>query len=347
MIRHWIGRRLRRIAQWPKNLLTEQRFLILLYHRIVELRSDPWSLSVAPRHFAKHLEILREHAHPISLKQLSEGLLDGNLPDRAVVITFDDGYADNLYNAKPLLERYDVPATVFLTTGYIGHEREFWWDELDRLLLQPGTLPKVLSLSVNGSTYRWKLGKAAQYYSDDDATRRYRWRVWRYAFDSRYRLYRSLWELLHPLAEEEKQKVLDKLLVWADAKPAARPTHRPLSLEEVVALAQGDLVDVGAHTVTHPVLPTLPAASQWHEILKSKARLEEILSRPVSSFAYPYGSISAETVDIVREAGFACACSGLADVVGRSIDRFRLPRVEVAGWEGERFARQLFRWFGV
>ena len=344
MIKRWIGRRLRRITQRPKNLLAGQRFLILLYHRVTELHSDPWSLGVAPRHFAEHLDIVRRYAHPISLQQLSEGLLDGNLPNRSVVITFDDGYADNLYNAKPLLERYDVPATVFLTTGYIGHEREFWWDELERLLLQPGSLPKVLSLSVDGRTHRWKLGKAA-YYSEDAATRRYRGRVWKYAFDSRYRLYRSLWELLHHLTEEERQKVLDELLMWASAEATVRPTHRPLSLEEVVALAQGDLVEVGAHTVMHPALPTLPPASQRDEIVRSKARLEEILGRRVSSFAYPYGSISAETVSIVREAGFACACSSIADLDGRAVDRLRLPRIEVAGWDGETFHRQFSRWF--
>jgi peptidoglycan/xylan/chitin deacetylase (PgdA/CDA1 family) len=80
-----------------------------------------------------------------------------------VVITFDDGYADNLHNAKPLLERYDIPATVFVTTGHIGHEREFWGDELDRLLLQPSTLPELLGLSINGSPYQWELGEVAHY----------------------------------------------------------------------------------------------------------------------------------------------------------------------------------------
>ena len=343
-VRSGLGRRLRRWnARWQgRNQPAEPRVLILLYHRVAELRSDPWSLSVKPRHFAEQLEVLRRHAHPIGLQQLSEGLFNGRLPDRSVVITFDDGYADNLHNAKPLLERYEVPGTAFLTTGYVGHEREFWWDVLDRILLQPGILPEVLSLGVNGSTYRWDLGKAARY-SEDKARRR--WRAWRGPFGSRLRLYYSLWELLHPLSEGERQKVLDELLVWADVELAVRPTHRPLSLGEVATLAQGELVEVGAHTVTHPHLSKLSAASQHDEILQSKARLEQILGRRMDSFSYPHGDLSAETVSIVEEAGFACACSASAGVVGRSTDRFRLPRFYVGDWGKKKFTRQLSRWF--
>ena len=299
---------------------------------------------MTPRHFGEHLEVLQQYAHPIKLQQLSQGLLYDDLPNQAVIVTFDDGYADNLYNARPLLERYEVPATVFLTTGYIGHEREFWWDELDQMLLQPGTLPKVLRLSINGNTYRWELGKAA-YYGEKTAQRRRYWRAWKYSFSFRHRLYRSLYELLYPLAENERRRVLDELLAWADIEPAVRPTHRPLSFEEVVDL-EGELVEIGAHTVTHPALSTLPAAWQQKEIRESKARLQGILGRRVDSFAYPHGDMSAEAEGIVREAGFACACSCISDVVGRSTNLFRLPRVEVQDWDGKKFARQLSRWFG-
>ena len=291
--------------------------------------------------------MLRQHAYPISLQRLSQALLDGNLPDRSVVVTFDDGYADNLHNAKPLLERYDVPATVFLSTGYTGHAREFWWDELDRLLLRPGTLPERLSLSVNGRMYRWELGEATHY--SEEASRRYsHWRAGEEAPSSRHSLYSSLWELLRPMTEDERQRVLHELREWAGAESAGRPSHRPLTLEEVVALAQGELVEVGAHTVNHPALSALSPASQRDEILESKARLEEILGCPVTSFAYPYGwwsDYTPETVSIVREAGFACACSNFRGLVERSTDPFQLPRVQVRDWDGDKLARRLARWF--
>ena len=342
MIRRGIGR-LRRITLRPKSR-TGRRVVILLYHRVVELRTDPWCMGVRPCHFAEHLEVLRRYAHPLGLQQLAQGLLGGVLPDRAVAVTFDDGYADNLHGAKPLLERYDIPATVFLTTGYVGQEREFWWDELDRLLMQPETLPGALGLTIKGSTYRWELEKGAHYSEDAASWSRRRGTSWRSIYRSRHHLYRSLWDLLYSLTEGERQRVLDKLRAWAGAEPMVRPTHRPLSLDEVVTLAQGDLIEIGAHTQTHPALATLPVASQRYEILESKARLEEILGREVTSFSYPHGSLSTKTVAMVREAGFARACSDLADFVGPTPDPFQLPRTYVQDWGGREFARRLAGW---
>jgi peptidoglycan/xylan/chitin deacetylase (PgdA/CDA1 family) len=324
--------------------------LILLYHRVGEVHSDPWALCVTPRHFAEHLEILRKHGRTTQLQQLPRALCERNLPHRpAVVVSFDDGYADNLHNAKPLLERYDIPATIFLTTGYIGYNREFWWDELDRLLLYPGSLPETLCLSINGSTHRWELGEAA-HYREGTYQRHRDWRAWEDPPISRHLLYRTLNELLLPLPEEERREVLDELLLWTGAAPAARPTHRILSDAEAFTLAQGELVEVGAHTVTHSALYALSAASQRDEIQRSKTHLEELLGRLLTSFAYPYGKRShytEETVALVKEAGFARACSNFPGLVGRWTDRFQLPRMMVHDWDGDEFARQLRGWFSA
>ena len=339
--------RLRRIARWHRNR-SGRRVLILLYHRIATLGSDPWALSVTPQHFAEHLEVLREQARTIPLQQLPKALSNGNVEDRHVIVTFDDGYSDNLHNAKPILEHYDIPATVFITTGYIGNEVEVWSDALDGLLLQPERLPKTLCLDIDGSNYQWELGEAA-HYSAYASHRNKNWRAWKDIPPSpRHRLYLALWELLKPLAEDKRQRVLDELVVWAGAEPAVRTTHRTLSLEETFALAQGELIEVGAHTVTHSSLAALPATSQRNQIQQSKIQLEEILDRPVTSFAYPYGTRSdytAQTVRIVQDAGFVRACSNFAGVIGQSTDRFQLPRIHVENWDGEEFARLLSRWF--
>jgi peptidoglycan/xylan/chitin deacetylase (PgdA/CDA1 family) len=302
---------------------------------------------VSPRRFAEHLKVLRKYTQPMRLRQLSRILLRGNNPPhRSVVVTFDDGYADNLHNAKPLLERYNVPATFFLASGLIGQEQEFWWDELDRLLLQPGTLPETLRLSVNGNTHRWELGEGA-YYSEEASRSHRHWRAWEEAPSSRHSLYYTLWQLLRPVTEDERRRVLCELREWAGAESVGRLSNRSLSLDEVGALAQGGLVEVGAHTVSHPALKLLPPASQRDEILSSKAHLEGILDHPVAGFSYPYGSLSAETVGIVREVGFAYACASGGGLVKRSADLFRLPRKGIQDWDGDEFARHLSEWFDV
>jgi peptidoglycan/xylan/chitin deacetylase (PgdA/CDA1 family) len=338
---------LRRGAQSVRNRFVRGA-IILLYHRIAELPTDPQLLCVSPRHFAEHLEILRKKYSPIGLRELSQGYQQGSLPERAVVVTLDDGYFDNLANAKPLLERYDIAATVFVTTGYIGRQREFWSDQLERLLLQPGTLPQTLSLTINGKPYYWTLGNAA-FYNNEAYERHHTWNVLNTNIAGpRQLLYGALHRIILPLPDEDQRKVLDGLLAWAGMEPMVRSTHRTLSANEVVCLGEGGLVEVGAHTLTHPILSALPAAVQQAEILGSKTQLEEILGRRVTSFAYPYGyrsDYAAQTVSLVREAGFARACSAFPDMVWRGSDVFQLPRVAVFDCAGEEFSKRIERWY--
>lgn len=341
-------RRLQRTAQWIRNRFV-QGAVILLYHRVAQLPTDPQLLCVTPDHFAEHLEILRKEYNPVGLRELSQVYKEGNLPERAVVVTFDDGYFDNLANAKPLLEQYNIPATVFVTTGYVGRRRECWWDELERLLLQPGTLPDTLNLTISGKRHHWNLGDAVSY--SEEAYQSYRtWNVrQKVVSGSRQDLYNALHPFIRRMSDEEQREALDTLLGWAEVKPILRSTHRMLSTDEVLCMAKGTLIDIGAHTITHPVLSALSPPAQQAEIQGSKAYLEEILERPVTSFAYPYGlhsDYSAQTISVVKQSGFSCASSSYEDNVWQGSDRFQLPRRIVFDWDGEQFGRKLIQWLG-
>jgi len=321
--------------------------VILLYHRVCDLSSDPQLLCVSPQHFAEHLKVLKMQYRIIRLKDLVRAIQNGRIPERTVVLTFDDGYTDNLYEVRPLLENLKIPATVFIETNQITSGKEFWWDELERLLLQPGKLPETLELSINGTNYLWKLGKSANYSEDEYLYHKH----WNVTIENnptpRQRLYRSVCQLLRPLSEHKRQIVLDKLLTWADSNPTVRETHRTLTPDEVFQLADNELIEVGAHTVTHPVLSRLPKVEQQNEIQKSKICLEEILGHSVPSFSYPYGTLNdytMETVDIVSDAGFACACSNYPGIVWRRTDLFQLPRFVVQDCDGEEFAHRLDNW---
>jgi peptidoglycan/xylan/chitin deacetylase (PgdA/CDA1 family) len=332
-----------------KNVFVS-RAIVLLYHRVAEVASDPQLLCVSRKNFAEHLGILRRCGRTIHTKALGEMLELGNRRERVIVVTFDDGYADNLYNARPLLERYDVPATVFVTAGYLGATREFWYDDLERLLLQTHALPQLLELEIRGRRHRWNLDSAA-----DLADNGYRispdWNISHEADPSpRHALYRSLAELLQPLPDPERCKALDQLADWAGMEPIGRCSHRTLSEDELRRLAEGGLVEIGSHTMSHPVLSAIPIRAQIDEISRSKACLEEVLGESIMSFAYPFGGRShytEQTVAAVREARFEYGCANFPGIVRPDTDRFQLPRFLIRDWDGDEFARNLRRWIDV
>jgi peptidoglycan/xylan/chitin deacetylase (PgdA/CDA1 family) len=141
--------------------------------------------------------------------------------------------------------------------------------------------------------------------------------------------------------------LLGQIAAWAGASPAARPTHRVLTRQEAAGLERGDLVELGAHSVHHPVLSALPPASQRREIEGSKAWLEELLEHPVSAFSYPFGQpsdYSAETIALVRGAGFECACVLREGLAKPATDPFQLPRTQVPDWGRDEFEKRLTEW---
>jgi len=319
--------------------------LVLMYHRVTEGITDPWSLCVSPEHFREHLDVLGRLAKPTRLQELASDLRGGAIADRSVAITFDDGYVDNLHNAKPLLEDAGIPATVFITTGYIGGDREFWWDELDRLFLQPGTLPPTLEMIVDGTEHEWNLGDAAVYSTDSWRSHR-DWKAEENPPTARHRVFLEVWRLLQPLSEEHRRRLLDMLRAWAGAEASVRPSHRVMTATELVELAGSDAIEIGCHTVTHALLPDIPAPSVRAEVEESTAALDRLLGAAPKSFAYPYGAYSQETIPAVRDAGFSCAVSTVETCVRATSDPYQLPRMEVRDWSGEEFERRLLIWLG-
>jgi len=320
--------------------------LILAYHRIVDAGADPWGLAVSPRHFAEHLDFLHRRHLVLPMTELVRRIGDRTLPQGAVALTFDDGYADNLINAKPLLERYGIPATVFVASGYVGAKAPFWWDRLQRVLLEPGTLPRKLAIAVNGLWYERDLGEDAEY--DEGMFARHRtWRVGEPPPTARHEVYRSLWQLLRPLPSPRRCQILDQIGDWSGLRNGHHPNDRTVSQHEVAALARGGLIEIGAHTVTHPLLSALPEPSQEREIADSRTALEDIVGQPVASFAYPYGDHSPATASIVARIGFTAAVTTEGRTVGEQSPRLHLPRMLVDDLNGDRFCERLVERFAA
>ena len=322
--------------------------VVLAYHRVVAPLSDPQLLSVSPEHFAEQMEHLRENYSLIDVNSLARCLQQGQLPKRAVAVTFDDGYADNLSNAKPILKRFEIPAAVFVTTGYVGQEREFWWDELERLLLGETSLPERLVLTLNGEKREWQLGEAATFSTDTEQAHRL-WHVeLRENPTSRHYVYRDLHKLLRPIGHRDRDLVFEELRSQARSDGRARPDYQALAPDDVICLAKDNLVTIGAHTVTHPVLASVPPDVQKDEIAMSKKNLEYLLGQPVTSFAYPYGGwsdVGNTAVRNVREAGYQVAFANIPGAVSRSANRYWLPRFLVRDWDGDEFGKRLATFF--
>jgi peptidoglycan/xylan/chitin deacetylase (PgdA/CDA1 family) len=247
---------------------------ILLYHRVQVLSTDPQLLSVTPAHFLEHLEVLRRSYTPIPLKRAVAALRNKEpLPHHAVVVTFDDGYADNYEIAKPLLAKAAVPATVFVTAGRVGATTEFWWDELERIFLQPGVLPTELSLTIDGQHFHRDLDEWSRYATEDFE----RHRAWTVLCERdpgpRQTTYRALCQRLKPATNSDRDLAMTTLRTWASSAAPSRESHRALSYAQASQLVEDGLIEVGAHTMAHPVLSTLNRAEQRDEVVVSKSRL--------------------------------------------------------------------------
>jgi peptidoglycan/xylan/chitin deacetylase (PgdA/CDA1 family) len=318
-----IGRLLHR-ARRARGILEARALggsVVLLYHRVAEPndggRGDPFSLCVSPARFAEHLEVLRGFLGRPSLPL--EALVDGGVAvgagrrgarsTRGVAITFDDGYADNLHAALPLLERHECPATLFATTDSPG--REFWWDAMARLNPEDATAllaelegrPPVAA--VEGAT-----------------TGRLHARLLR-------------------VEPSERRELLEA------RAGSGGGDARALDTGELARMAASGLVTIGGHTHTHADLGTLDPEAQLLEIRTNRLELERITGTRPHTFAYPFGrfaNFSRATTNLLRQEGFRVACTAEPGVVRRGTGPLRVPRLWVENWTGDEFERRLGRW---
>lgn len=318
------------------------RGVILMYHRVAGPRFDPQSLDVSADNFGAQLDVLRQRASVIPLDEFNMRRRRGTLPRRAVSITFDDGYVDNLITAAPLLADRTLPATVFIATGMLDAHREFWWDDAERIAFSaarlPGPVPGIPIVWNDADGLPCVPGQADAAWtvlSPHDPT-------------SRHRLYRALCATLHPLGAERRDALLVPLREWAGIESSARASHRTVTTDELRRLAIAPGVSIGAHSVTHSSLARLSHDEQYRELEDSRSALVQAIGRPISSVAYPYGQpddVSAVTTRAASFAGFDYAVAVSQQAAWICSPEFRLPRCIVRNWDGPSFARELDGWF--
>lgn len=318
--------------------------IILLYHRVADVEIDPQLLCVSPVHFSEHMQIIREFYHPKSLGDIYQEKKAKHFPNQSVIVTFDDGYADNFLVAQNILNAFEIPATVFVTSSMVDNKREYWWDELERVFLSPKRLPRRLELLINNEIISFEFASELP---------RNAFEAWNVLFqsprNSRQDAYLFLMGFLRKSHFSTRENLLSEIFAWAGLdRNTGRPKNLSVSSKLLSSLPKNGFIDVGAHTVTHPLLSSLTQSEQESEISGSKSDLEKILDRPICTFAYPFGErgdYSEDSIRLVREAGFSCACSNFSGLTTWLTDPFQLPRHIVRDWDGETFSKKLRGWF--
>jgi peptidoglycan/xylan/chitin deacetylase (PgdA/CDA1 family) len=273
---------------------------ILIYHRVV---SEPDALLPdlpSATEFDRQLAAVERWFTVLPLREAAARLRDGTLPVRSACLTFDDGYADNADVALPVLRRRGIPATFFVSTSYIDGGR--MWND---------SVIETIRAKQGDALDARPIGLDALDISTTAARRQ--------AID-------RVLSALKYLPQEERQKQADTLAAHA---PRPLPTDLMMSADQVRTLHASGM-EIGAHTVTHPILARVDPVRASGEIRDSKRRLEAITGKPVTLFAYPNGKpgrdYGREHVGMVKDLGFEAAVSTAWGVANAQSDAFQLPR---------------------
>jgi peptidoglycan/xylan/chitin deacetylase (PgdA/CDA1 family) len=277
----------------------ERDVRILMFHDISESQEyGPGFYSVSREDFERIISEFSETHEFVSLEEIVSWLNgEEDLPEKAVAVTFDDGYRSTKEKALPVLEEFDVPATVYVPTGFLDIGYSCGW-RLKKYIEENDTV----DLEIGGETYSYELGTPRE----------------------EEKAYEEIKEALRSRGMPERKEVLAKL-------EAGEPGSGYLmSEEELKELDKNELISIGAHGTDHRILTDLEPEEARRSIVESKRRLEEVLGHEVSSFSFPFGAKNRRLVKMVEEAGFEDAVV----TEGRKISErdwgrvYRIPRVD-------------------
>lgn len=296
---------------------------ILLYHRIAEPVRDPQMLCVSPEKFEDHISMLVKKFKPVRLSEIVDRVKYGKkLLPRTTAITFDDGYLDNLDKAVPILEKYKVPATIFIASGCIK-EGYFWWDFVANLILySKHVLP--INISISGEVFRWDLTKEKIIDS--------KWVAGECLDNARISAYNVLIKEIKPLSKRERDHVLQLLCKTTGVEYSIVMHGCPPLMKEkdILELASSKMIDIGGHTVNHLKLSCFEYKDQYEEIKYGCDDLERILNSKIELFAYPFGSKADYNKDSIRAVdnlGISASCANWTYKLDVMAYRNQLPRI--------------------
>ncbi len=291
---------LKQILHWYSPAGQKARLSILIFHRVLSVLDPLFPDEMHARRFNEVCGWLKSWFNVLPLDQAIAHMRAGTLPARAACITFDDGYADNFHVALPILQGHGLTATFFIATGFLDGGR-MWNDTLIETVR--GSTAAALDTSALGLG-RYPIASIAEKQGAISAL----------IGHIKYR----------PVAE--RIAITEQLAQLAGIKLSQ---DLMMSSQEVKAVRQAGM-QIGAHTVSHPILARLTDEQARQEIGVSKTYLEQLLGESVGLFAYPNGKpsedYSPQTVDVVRSLGFDAAVSTQWGASGGADDMFQIRR---------------------
>ncbi|MEZ6120100.1 MAG: polysaccharide deacetylase family protein [Pirellulaceae bacterium] len=250
--------------------------IILMGHR-VRNDEDAFLGGISLGQFERLVRYLRQHYHPLSLSVLLEHIQNNVVvPDNSVVLTFDDGFRDNYENAFPILQKYGMPATVFLVTGSINSGQLPWPQQVGYALQH--TRKSSIAVRI-----------------DDTGKRRFHV----HTRQQRRSVFREILALRRILSLDELEQLRNSIIRACDVD---LPVDRMLTWNQVRQMQQHH-IEFGAHTVSHPLMAYVTMEEARRQMVESKRTIEEQLQVPVRSFCFPSGSCNDRLVALVVEVG--------------------------------------------
>jgi len=256
---------------------------VLTYHRVADPSASPGLnprlISATPARFARQVRHVADSYHAVTLEEVLSAVERGTpLPERSVLITFDDAYADFGRTAWPILKHFRLPVTLFVPTAYPGQpERSFWWDRLYRALFFT-TKTELEHTPIGTISLRTPL--------------------------ARWEGVRRLGNCVKSIPHEHALPLVDD--ICARLGSGRKTGNGVLSWDALRRLSR-EGVTLGAHTRTHPLLTRVAPALARHEIVGSQQDLQSQIGRSVPVFCFPDGDHDDTTIDILKQEGFSLA----------------------------------------
>lgn len=306
-------------AQRLNNFIHRTKTIFLMYHGIAEDSEELESTTVVREgEFRRQMAYLRQNYSCLSIDDLISNSRPEGKDAPGAVVTFDDGYANNYTVALPILEQFEIPAVVYITTGNVVNRQLFWFDKIWIASKKSG----ICKIDLTG------IAEPLRSYSLQGSGDSWQVRI------------HHLTEDIKKTDPAKREEIVDSIITRFRESPGAKPFElnvennifTPMTVEQVRTLSSHPIITIGSHSHCHSLLNQIPLAQAEESIVRSKDILEDITGHAVKHFSYPNGNLTPDIINVLKGNGFQSAVTVPTGFFGTSDDPYRIPRMMVGSY---------------